>query len=148
MERGEVAGRGGNGWASVMSESREWVQDKKINFLVQIGFKSEPELTSVPLLIDLVHSEEDKEIVRLMTLPTALGYAHWVAPSVPKERVEILRSAYEATVRDPRFLAVARKAGARIEFQSGASVQALVQQASDTPKPILSKTAQVLGWRR
>ena len=147
MERREVAGRGGNGWASVLSESGNWVRENKLNFLVQIGFKSEPELTSVPLLIDLVHSPEDKDVVRLMTLPTALGYAHWVAPEVPAERVQALQSAYEASLKDPRLLELAHKANARIEFQSGASVQALVQQAADTPPTVLTQMAQILGWR-
>jgi hypothetical protein len=148
MERREVTGRGGNGWASVVSESGKWVRDHKLNFLVQIGFESEPELKQVPLLIDLVPAGEDKDIVQLMTLPTVLGYAHWVAPETPPDRVQALRIAYEASVRDPMLLAMARKADARIAFQSGGSVQALVRRAADTPKSTLNAMAQILGWRR
>jgi tripartite-type tricarboxylate transporter receptor subunit TctC len=147
IQRREVAGRGGNGWTSVKSESAEWVRDKKLNFLVQIGFKPEPELSKVPLLIDLVHSQGDRQVVRLMTLPTALGYAHWVAPGVPADRVAALRLAYQESLQDPKLLATARKANGPIEFQSAASIEALVQQAADTPKPVLLRMAHILGWR-
>src|SRR3982074_821165 len=52
LERGEVMGRGGNTWASVTSSNQDWVQQKKINLLVQIGFKPEPEIAEVTRAID------------------------------------------------------------------------------------------------
>src|SRR5262249_48284365 len=87
LERGEVEGRGGNTWASLVGSSREWIDQRKLNFLVQIGFEPEPELKDVPLLIDLVNTEEEKQIVTVVTLPTFIGYAHWVAPEVPAARI-------------------------------------------------------------
>src|SRR5665647_459843 len=57
LERGEVEGRGGNAWASLKSSNKEWLDQKKINFLVQIGLEREPELPDVPLLLDLVKSD-------------------------------------------------------------------------------------------
>jgi tripartite-type tricarboxylate transporter receptor subunit TctC len=146
MERGEVMGRGGNTWASISSANKAWLDEKKINLLVQIGFKSEPELTEVPLLIDLVQTPEAKQIVTVVALPTALGYAHWVAPGVPKDRVEALRTAYLATLKDPAFLEEASKASMLVRPQSGAEIEAVVKRAAATPKPVLDKTAQLLNW--
>src|ERR1700730_10843703 len=97
LERGEVMGRGGNTWASLTSSNQDWVEQKKVNLLVQIGFKSEPEITQVPLLIDLVKTPEEKQIVTVVTLPTALGYTDWLAPEVPAGRMKLLREAYDAT---------------------------------------------------
>ena len=90
LERGEVMGRGGNTWASLMSSNQDWVDQKKINILVQIGFKPEPEITQVPLLIDLVQSPPDKQVATVVTLPTALGYTDWLAPEVPAGRMKLL----------------------------------------------------------
>jgi hypothetical protein len=148
LERGEVMGRGGNTWASLMSSNQDWVDQKKINILVQIGFKPEPEITQVPLLIDLVQSPPDKQIVTVVTLPTALGYTHWLAPEVPAARMKLLREAYDATLRDKAFLAEAAQHAMMIRPQTGAEIEALIKQAAAVPKPVLERTAQLLGWQK
>jgi tripartite-type tricarboxylate transporter receptor subunit TctC len=146
LERGEVKGRGGNSWASVTTNKKQWVDEKKINILVQIGFKPEPDLPNVPLLVDLVKDPDEKQIVSVISLPTVIGFAHWVAPEVPKERVAALRAAYAETLKDPDFLAEAKKMGQLIRPQSGEEVEALVQKAASTTKPVLERTAKLLGW--
>ncbi len=147
VERGEVMGRGGTSWASVKTSNKAWLDGHKLNFLLQIGFEKEPEMPDVPLLQELVKGEEDLQIVKLVSLPTALGYAHWVAPGVPAERLEALRSAYVATLRDPEFLKDAEKAHMEIRPQTGAQLSALTAQVTATPKPVLARTAKILGWK-
>jgi tripartite-type tricarboxylate transporter receptor subunit TctC len=148
LERGEVMGRGGNTWASLTSSNQDWVDQKKINLLVQIGFKSEPEIGQVPLLIDLVNTPEEKQIVTVVTLPTALGYTNWLAPEVPAGRMKLLREAYDATMRDQAFLEEAGKHAMMIRSQTGAEIAALIKQAASVPKPVLDRTAQMLGWQK
>src|SRR5215813_11321872 len=156
IERGEVMGRGGTTWASVQSSNRAWLEGNLINILLQIGFEKEPELKAVPLLQDLVSNDdvsnddvsndEDRKVANVVSLPTALGYAHWVAPGVPAERIEALRQAYAATMKDPEFLAEAQKLNMQLRPQSGAEVSALAKRVTDTPKPVLERTAKILGW--
>jgi hypothetical protein len=148
LERGEVMGRGGNTWASLTSSNQDWVDQKKINLLVQIGFKSEPEIGQVPLLIDLVNTPEEKQIVTVVTLPTALGYTNWLAPEVPAGRMKLLREAYAATMRDQAFLEEAGKHAMMIRPQTGAEIAALIKQAAGVPKPVLDRTARLLGWQK
>ena len=148
VERGEVMGRGGNTWASLTSSNQDWVDQKKINLLVQIGFRSEPEIGQVPLLIDLVKTPEEKQIVTVVTLPTALGYTNWLAPEVPPGRMKLLREAYDATMKDKAFLEEAGKHAMMIRPQTGAEIEALVKQAASVPKPVLERTAQLLGWQK
>jgi hypothetical protein len=146
MERGEVMGRGGNTWASLTSSNQDWVAQKKINLLVQIGFKPEPEIAQVPLLIDLVKAPEEKQMVTVVTLPTALGYTDWLAPEIPASRMKVLREAYDATMKDTAFLEEAGKHAMIIRPQTGAEIAALIKQAAVAPKPVLERTAQLLGW--
>ena len=73
MEREEVMGRGGNSWVSVQTANMSWITEKKINILIQVGLEKEPELPNVPLLLDLVKGD-DAAVVKLVSLPTALGY--------------------------------------------------------------------------
>jgi tripartite-type tricarboxylate transporter receptor subunit TctC len=147
IERGEVQGRGGISWVSLKAGSQAWLEGKKINLLVQIGPRKEADLADVPLLGDLVQGAEAKEIVELITLPTVLGHAHWVAPNVPTERVEALRTAYAATLSDPEFLDETKRLNMEARPQTGAQVDALVKAVAATPKPIIDKTARILGWK-
>jgi tripartite-type tricarboxylate transporter receptor subunit TctC len=147
MERGEVMGRGGNSWASVQTANMSWIKENKINILVQVGFEKEPDLPQVPLLLDLVNDEERKSVIRVVSLPTALGYGHWVAPGVPKDRVAALRAAYAATMRDPEFLAETQKTGMVVRAQAGETLDGLVRQVTTAPKAVLDRTAQILKWK-
>jgi tripartite-type tricarboxylate transporter receptor subunit TctC len=146
MERGEVMGRGGNSWASVQTANKSWVTENKINMLVQVGFEKEPELPDLPLLLDLVMAEEAVSIVKVISLPTAIGLGHWVAPGVPKERLDTLRAAYVATMQDPEFRSEADRQGMVIRTQAGVALESLVKQAATAPKPVLAKTARILHW--
>ena len=147
LERGEVEGRGGNAWASLTSSNRDWIDQKKLNILVQIGFKPEAEIAHVPMLQDFVTNDRDRQIVDLVSLPTVLGYAHWVAPEVPTDRVAALRSAYAATMKDPAFLAEAQRLSMMLRPATGAEVEAQVAKVASTPRPVLEEAARVLEWK-
>jgi tripartite-type tricarboxylate transporter receptor subunit TctC len=146
LERGEVEGRGGGAYSSLVSTKPDWLQNKKIAIICQIGFEKEPELPDVPLLVDVVQGEEAKQIATLVTLPTAIGYNHWVAPEVPADRVALLRKAYESALKDPELIAEAQKQKLEIRPKSGEELADMVSKAAAIPKPILDKTAQILGW--
>jgi tripartite-type tricarboxylate transporter receptor subunit TctC len=146
MERGEVMGRGGNSWSSFRTANLSWLKENKVNMLVQVGFKKEAELPQVPLLLDLVKDETSKSVIRVISLPTAIGYGHWLAPEVPKDRLAALRTAYAAVMKDPEFIKEAAKARMDIRFQTGAEVEALIKQVIKTPKPVLDRTTQILKW--
>ena len=147
MERGEVMGRGGNSWSSVLVSNASWIKENKINLLVQVGFEKEPDLPNVPLLLDLVKDDESKGVIRVISLPTAIGYGHWLSPGVPKDRLAALRTAYAAVMKDPEFIKEAEKTRMDIRVQTGAEVEALVNQVIKTPKPVLDRTAQILRWK-
>jgi tripartite-type tricarboxylate transporter receptor subunit TctC len=147
MERGEVAGRSGAALASLSSEHPDWLREKKINFLVQIGFERDASLSDVPTLGELVASERDRQIVNVVTLPTTVGYAYWVAPEVPEERVAILRAALAKTMADPSFLAEAKQRSLDIKVQTGEQIEGLVKAAAQTPKDVLDATAKTLNWQ-
>jgi tripartite-type tricarboxylate transporter receptor subunit TctC len=146
IERGEVEGRGGGAYSSLVSTRPDWLRDDKVKVIAQIGFEKEPELKDVPLLLDLVKGEEERQIATMVTLPTAIGYNYWVAPEVPAERVEMLRTALMAALKDEALLAEAKKQSLEIRPKTGQELEAMVRKAAETPKPILDRTAAILGW--
>ena len=148
IERGEVAGRGGGAYLNLVSTKPEWLRDKKVRILVQIGLKKDPDLPHVPLLLDLAKTKEDRQIAMVVTLPTAIGYNQWVAPEVPADRLELLRKAYASALADPDLLADAKKQNLNIHLKTGDDIAALVKQAGEIHKPVLERTAKILGWSK
>jgi tripartite-type tricarboxylate transporter receptor subunit TctC len=146
LERGEVDGRGGGAFATVITARPDWFKDGKIKVLAQIGFEKERDLPDVPLLMDLVKTEEERQIAMLVTLPTGLGYNHWVAPGVPADRVAILQEGYAKAMKDPELLADAKRQLLEIRYKSGPQIKEMVDKAAAIPKPVLKRTAEILGW--
>ncbi|MDP2355016.1 MAG: tripartite tricarboxylate transporter substrate-binding protein [Beijerinckiaceae bacterium] len=144
MERGEVAVRGSNSWASWKSTRADWVRDKKINILVQIGLKRAPDLPNVPLMIELAKNDEDRAIFRLISAPTVIGRPIATAPGVPAERVKMLRDAFDKMIHDPKFIAIAEKEHFEIDYVPGEEMQQVVAEIVNTPEPVLQRLKQII----
>ncbi|HWG05756.1 MAG TPA: hypothetical protein VG271_12145, partial [Beijerinckiaceae bacterium] len=147
MERGEVEGNGASSWFGLQTRDRSWIDEKKINLLVQIGVEKEHDLPNVPLLGDLVKDDEGRRISDLISVSTSIGYAYWVAPGVPADRIALLRTAFDAALKDTQALADTKKRGLELRPQSGAEIGAQVKKISDTPQNVLDRMAKMLGMR-
>ncbi|MDB5595456.1 MAG: Tripartite-type tricarboxylate transporter, receptor component TctC [Hyphomicrobiales bacterium] len=145
MENGEVGGRGSNSWASWKASKPDWVRDKKINILVQIGLTKSPDLPDVPLLIDLATNEDDRAALKLVSAPPVIGRPIFTTPGVPADRVKALREAFDETMKDPAFLEEAKKTALDINPISGAQLQEVVAGILDTPKPVRDRLAVILS---
>jgi tripartite-type tricarboxylate transporter receptor subunit TctC len=146
IESGEVQAMGRSNYYGFASQRPDWIRDKKVVMLVQFGISKQAELPDVPLLIDLVQGDQEKQIAGLVSLPTAIGYSHWLAPDVPADRAESLRHAYAAALKDPALLADARKLNLEIVPRTAEQIQALIQRSAASPQGVRDRTATVLGW--
>jgi tripartite-type tricarboxylate transporter receptor subunit TctC len=148
MESGEVEGRATNTWAGYRAEKPDWVAQKKLNFLIQVGTKKEPDLPDVPLLADLVRGDGEREgIARVLSLAVMVGRPIAVAPGVPAERVALLRRAFDETMKDPAFLADAKRANSEIRAMTGAELTSLIDDLFATPKPLIAKLNHAIAPR-
>ena len=145
MERGEVAGRGSNAWASYKSTRPDWIKDNKITHLVQIGLRKAPDLPNVPLLMDTATNDLDRAALRLLSAPTTIGRPFFAPPKVPADRVKALRAAFDAMVKDKAFLADAKKLNLDIEPVSGEELQKIVSDIIDSPANVKKRLADVLS---
>ncbi|MFN3892715.1 MAG: Bug family tripartite tricarboxylate transporter substrate binding protein [Beijerinckiaceae bacterium] len=144
MERGEVAVRGSNSWASWKSTRADWVRDGKINILVQIGLRRAPDLPNAPLMIELAKNDEDRAVFRLISAPTALGRPIATGPGVPADRVKALRDAFDRMIADPKFLAIAEKERFEIDYVPGVEMQQIVAEIVDAPEAVRQKLKQIV----
>jgi tripartite-type tricarboxylate transporter receptor subunit TctC len=146
MQRGEVDGRGNNTWAGYKATFQSAIQEGKLNVLIQTGLRKERELPEVPLFLDLVKGDPAREpVAKFMSYAVAIARPFAAPPGVPEDRVELLRRAFDATMRDPEFLAEAGRLNAEIDPLTGEQVQDVVTQVLATPKPVINQIQGVLG---
>ena len=144
IERGEVQGMGGIGWASVKAQTPHWISDKKIKVLAQYGLKRHPELSDVPTMLELARSDADRQAMTMLFARTEYGRPYFLPPDVPEERVAALRRAFDATMKDTAFIAEVAKLQFDVDPLTGEQVQALVAQLAATPREIVARVRAAL----
>jgi tripartite-type tricarboxylate transporter receptor subunit TctC len=144
IERGEIEGRCGWSLSSLKSRNPTWLSEKKFNLLVQFALAKSPELPDVPLIMDLTTSPEQRQILRLILARQVMGRPFLAPPGVPAERKEALRRAFDATMRDPEFLADAEKADLEVNPVAGEAIDALLAELYQTPKAVADKAARAI----
>jgi tripartite-type tricarboxylate transporter receptor subunit TctC len=149
MERGEVQGAFANGWSSIRNAEPEWIRDGKIRIIVQHGFKPLPELPDVPLFISLAQTDSDRQALVFMLARQEAAKPYFGPPDIPPERLAVLRRAFDATVHDPRFLALAAQARVTVEGpMTGAELAALVTKVSKTPPDVIAHIDSMLAEKK
>jgi tripartite-type tricarboxylate transporter receptor subunit TctC len=146
MERGEVDGTCGWDWSSVKSQKSDWLRDHKINILVQVGLDPNPELTAmgVPELWKYISNDDDRKVAEMVVSQQIFQRSYVAPPGTPPEQIATLRTAFDATMSDPQFLADAEAVRIAITPLSGAKVQEIVQKLYTTPKSIIERARQVI----
>jgi len=144
MERGEVQGRCGWSWSSVKVTHKAWIDERKINVLIQLSLSKHPDITDVPLITDLATTSEQKQIIKLIFARQVMGRPFLAPPGVPADRAEALRKAFMDTMNDKDFLTDAEKSQFEITPVSGERVQQLVSEIYQTPADIARKAAATL----
>jgi tripartite-type tricarboxylate transporter receptor subunit TctC len=146
VERGEVDGRGSDSWASLKANNPDWIRDKKVNILFQVGTKREPDLDA-PLWSDLAQNDEQRQILELLSGDVAVGRPILTAPDVPADRVAALRAAFDATMKDPKFVAAAAQARMYMNPLGGEELQQIVTKIVSHPPEIIAKVKDALKIR-
>ncbi len=145
-ERGETEGRSAWNWTNLKAVYPSDSKAGKFNILIQTGMSKEPELPHVPLLLDLVKGDAEKEpVARFLSTAVALNRTLAMPPGAPAARVAILRKALAQTIEDPAFLADAEKSGSEIIPMSGEETRIAIQQILATPKEVIERVKNVLG---
>jgi tripartite-type tricarboxylate transporter receptor subunit TctC len=141
MERGEADGMCGWDWSSAKSQKPEWIRDKKVRIVLQIGPRPNEELTNVgvPELWKYIKGEENRRIAEVIVSQQDFQRPYFVAGGTPMEYVTILRKAFDATMQDPQFQTDAEKMRIDVLPVPGAEVQKLIEQFYATPKNIVAQ---------
>src|SRR5258705_42077 len=144
IERGELEGQGGIGWAAVKAQVPQWITERKIKVIAQYGLKRHLDLADVPTMLELATSDPDRQALTMLFARTEYGRPYFLPPEVPAARVEALRRAFDATMRDPAFVSDAAKLQLEIDPMTGEAVQALVGDLAATPPDVVARVRAIL----
>lgn len=138
IERGELDGECG----SIAGLPDDWLRDRKINVPVRLVEAPVPRVpASVPYIGEFAKTSEGRSILNTLTAANALGRPFIASKQVPGDRLAILRNAFDATMKDPDFLAASAKQNLTVAPTSGLEAQHMVSRLYDI-SPALALKAQ------
>jgi tripartite-type tricarboxylate transporter receptor subunit TctC len=144
IERREVEGICGLSWSTMKASRPHWIKDKLLTVLVQLGMEKLPDLPDVPAALDIVKDPHKKRVLTLILMRQETGRPVAAPPGVPEDRLAALRRAFDATMKDPAFIAEAEKLQLEIEPMTGAEIHKMLAEAFATPKDIVAEAGQLL----
>jgi len=138
MERGEVEGRCGWSVSTMRAESQSWLDEGKLRLLLQVSLTKHPSLPAVPLLMDYVTTERQRQILELQLAPSLMGRPFMTPPGVPADRLALLRQAFLDTIADPALQADAATMKLEINPVPGAAIEQLIAKLNALPKEVIA----------
>ncbi len=148
VARREVDGICGIGYYTWVKTHPHWLKEKKINILLQGGAKKLPELADIPRLGDVVKDPKRKAALKLLTVKDQIGRPYYYPPGTPKYLVKALRTAFNKTMKDEKFLAESKKTKTAISAITGEEIEALLKEAYTAPKDVVAIAAELFPPRK
>ena len=145
MENGETGARGSSPWSTWKATKPDWLRDKKLNIIAQVGLTRAADLPDVPLIIELATNEIDRAALRLLSAPATVGRPFFTTPAAPADRVKALRDAFAAMVKSRAFLDEAEKLSLDINPVLGEDLQKIVADIVDTPKAVADRLNEIIS---
>jgi tripartite-type tricarboxylate transporter receptor subunit TctC len=143
-ESGELAG-GCWGWDSIKATWSRALESGEAIVVVQMVSKPHPDLPKVPLAISYAKSDDARQLIESgVTIPAITNRPYVVTPGTPKDRVQMLRKAFDATMKDPEFVADAKKSRIDLEPIGGAEVQKMVADMFNLSPALIAKLRDAL----
>jgi tripartite-type tricarboxylate transporter receptor subunit TctC len=144
MESGEAQGVGGTSWSALKTQRPAELKGGKITVVAQWGFQPEPDLPHVPTVIQLAKTDAQKQALRFLLSRQEYGKPYFLPPDVPPARVAALRAAFDATMKDPAFLAEAEKLQFQVDPANAEQVATLVADVLATPPDVVARVRALL----
>ena len=139
IERGELQGRCGVSFGSLRVNKPDWLANNYVTVLIQLGLVKHPDLPDVPMLTELVANKDDRAALELMLAPNDMARPFLAPLGVPAERIEILRKAFDAAMKDPALIDDAAKQRLELMPMSGAEMQAAFTRLHALPQPVIER---------
>jgi tripartite-type tricarboxylate transporter receptor subunit TctC len=144
MRRGELDGRAGSSWFSFLRELPE-ARDGAVVPISQVGVKRDPLIPDVPLLTEVV-GDDPVRIAVARLISEAVVQARTIAapPGVPDDRAALLKTAFVETMKDPDYVAEAKRGGLDLTWTDGATIEKMTKDVLSAPPQIIERLRQAV----
>lgn len=144
-EGGELHGICGWAWESLKATWIKKLESSEAVVVVQVVPKPHPELPHIPLAINYAKTEEARQLIKVGVHDlNAVLRPYMLPPGTPKDRVQMLRKAFFDTLKDPEFLADAKKSKLDIDPVSGEELEETVRGFFKLDAPLVAKLKEIL----
>jgi tripartite-type tricarboxylate transporter receptor subunit TctC len=137
IKRSEVDGRCGWSWSSLVSYNRDMYESKQIDVVLQLATEKLDELPNVPLITEVTNDPDQRTALKLIMSRQTMARPYVAPPGVPAERLRALRAAFNATMKDPAFLAEAKRQELEVRPVSGVEAEVLIKEIYATPSDVV-----------
>lgn len=147
----EVDALTGWSWDSVKATGMSMINEGEAEIMAYLGEERHPELDErgVPYLSAKITKPADIAFMKVLLLPAAMLRPWAVPPKTPKAKVAILRGAFEETLKDPEFLADAKRAKLDINPKSGEYLANLMSSMKAQMAPeVVSRARRIVGLEK
>jgi tripartite-type tricarboxylate transporter receptor subunit TctC len=126
---------------------KTWVKTGFIRVVVHSGRERHAALPDVPTVWELAQKQqigkEDLEFMKVVLGAPDFGRPFVAPPGLPKDRLDLLRDSFSKTMKNPEFLAEARKLNLDINAKSGPELEQLAREVM-APSPQMVKRLEKL----
>ena len=145
MRRGEVGGSCGLSESTIRSRWYKDVEKGDLKIIVQLGAEKDPYFREAAHIFDYAKDENARKAMKAIFGRDVLGRPLAASPGIPADRAKALRQAFVDTMKDPAFLADAKKAKLKIDWHSGAEVDQLIAGFLATPPESIALARKALA---
>jgi len=143
-DSGEVAGGCWN-WESIKATWRKALDTGDVVVVLLMMPQPHPELPKVPLAVNFAKTEEARQLIQVGISDMGITSRLYVLPpGTPKERVQTLRKAFMDTMKDPEFLAEAKKSKLDIDPVGGEEVEKTIARLFKLSPAMLERLKEVI----
>lgn len=137
VERNEVDGHVSGGSSSAFrARVAPWLKSFA-KVILQMGMTRDAEFPDIPTAIEIMPTAAGKQLFEIAFAEQVMGRPFVLPPGVPMDRVQALRAAFDAAVKDKDLLADAKSQRMEIDPVTGAAINALLDRVYNAP-PALS----------
>ncbi|MDH3239984.1 MAG: tripartite tricarboxylate transporter substrate-binding protein [Alphaproteobacteria bacterium] len=144
LERGEIDAICGLGYSTLQASNPDWFTKDKIKVIAQIALTRHPLYPDVPNAMDLV-SAQDKKVYEFFGIIQEMGRPYIAPPGIPADKLKVLRTAFNQTMKDKAFLAEMKKLRLSVDPMTGEEMVASIKKLYASDQTTLNRVAKLLG---
>ncbi len=138
MERGEVSGCMVD-LGLVKATKAHWLKENSVSILYQMALQADADFPNVPTYSSLGRSDDERKMLSVYSFSSDVGRSIMAPPEIPADRVEVLRRAFSAMVKDKEFIADAQRAKMDLNVLAGEDLQKIIDDAAQISPAIIQR---------